>query len=420
MSGGKVPTKIPGRQRCGRVREEAVQVGTLQDDTAVLKSLLEVGVGLSAMADRREVLDIVLHEARRLTGAEAGTLFIVEDGELHFVAAENDRLDLSEIRGKLLGRRIPVSSASLAGFVAMTGRLINIADSHDLPSGAPFRMDRDFDATTKYRTESLLAVPLNCPGGCCVGVLELINHVDPAGRVGPFPHPGHDGIRSLAAMAAVTIHNHLLQKRLKAAHLETIMRLSVAAEFRDDDTGEHVRRISRASALIAREFGLGAREVELIRAASPMHDIGKIGIPDSILLKPGPLTASERRVVESHPLIGADILAEPQNELIAMARDIALTHHEKWDGRGYPNRLAGEDIPLSGRIVGLADVLDALICKRCYKQPYPREKAMGIILREKGRHFDPAVVDAFLRCRGAVLASYDHLPATEEAGPSSQ
>ena len=393
-----------------------MQPGILQDDAAVLRSLLEVAVGLSAMSDRQEMLDVVLHEARRLAGAEAGSLFIVDQDELHFVAAENDRLDLSEIRGKLLGRRIPMSTASLAGFVAQTGRLVNIPDSYGLPSGAPFRIDRDFDAATGYRTRSILAVPLTCPDGCCVGVLELINHVDPAGEVGPFPDPGHGSIRSLAAMAAVTIQNHLLQERLKEAHLETIIRLSVANEFRDDDTGEHVRRISRTSELIAREMGLGAAQVELIRTASPMHDIGKIGIPDSILLKPGRLTPAERRIVEAHPLIGADILAGPQNDLIAVARDIALTHHEKWNGRGYPNRLAGAAIPLSGRIVGLADVLDALICRRCYKEAYPKEKALRIILHEKGRHFDPAVVEAFLRCQGAVFASYGLSAGAEGAG----
>ncbi|MGB2820699.1 MAG: HD domain-containing phosphohydrolase [Phycisphaerae bacterium] len=374
---------------------------------------MEIGVGLSEVSDLQEVLDVVLREARRLAGAEAGALFIVEQDELRFVAAENDRLDLSAIGGKLLGRRIPLSSASLAGFVALTGRLTNIANSYDLPSGAPFRIDRDFDAATKYHTRSVLAVPLNRPDGSCVGVLELINHVDPAGGVGPFPDRGHESIRLLAAMAAVTIQNHLLQQRLKEAHLETILRLSVAGEFRDDDTGGHVRRISRTSALIAREMGLAAPQVELIRAASPMHDIGKIGIPDSILLKPGPLTAAERRIVETHPLIGADILAGPQNEFIAMARQIALTHHERWDGRGYPNGLAGEQIPLAGRIVGLADVLDALICKRCYKEPYPRQKALAVILEEKGKHFDPAVVDAFVRCQAGIIACYD---VSAEAG----
>jgi GAF domain-containing protein len=381
-------------------------VNVLHDDSAVLKSLLTVGLSLSATADRREVLDVVLREARRLERAEAGSLYVVQEGQIRFVAAQNDRLDLSAVRRQLLGKAMPLSSYSLAGFVASTGRMVNIPDSYSLPAGAPFKVDRSFDATTHYRTRSMLAIPLTCPDGSCVGVLELINHVDGDGRIGGFPDPEHDGIRSLAAMAAVTVQNHLLQEQLKAAHLETILRLAVAGEFRDDDTGEHVRRISRSSALIAAEMGLNGHAAELIEWASPMHDIGKIGIPDSVLLKPGRLTAAERRIVETHPAIGADILGQPQNELIATARDVALSHHEKWNGRGYPGGLVGEAIPLSGRIVGLADVLDALISKRCYKNPFPIEQVLTILHQEQGQHFDPAVVAAFDRISDQVLAPY--------------
>ncbi len=384
-----------------------MRVDILQDDAAVLKSLLEVGVSLSALADRQEVLNVALREARRLVQAEAGSLYTLEGGKLHFVAAQNDRLDVSQLARGPSGKEIPLSCDSLAGFVASTGRATNIPDAYALPPGAPFRMDRSFDAALGYRTRSVLALPLLCPDGQCVGVLELINHHDARGQVAAFPDPGHDSLRSLAAMAAVTIHNHLLQEQLKAAHLETILRLSVAGEFRDDDTGEHVRRISRSSATIAREMGLPPAEVELIEWASPMHDIGKIGIPDSILLKPGRLTAAERRIVETHPLIGADILGDPQNELIAAARDIALMHHERWDGKGYPNGLAGPATPLCGRVVGLADVLDALISKRCYKDPYPRDRVLNIISRQEGHQFDPAVVQAFLRVRDEVLEPYE-------------
>ena len=366
-----------------------------------------MGVSLSALADRKEVLDVVLREARRLTGAEAGSLYVVEDGRLRFVAAQNDRLDVSAITDKLLGKEVGISTTSLAGFVASTGEVVNIPDTYAMASGLPFRVNRGFDAELGYHTKSVLAIPLTCPDGPCVGVLELINHVDSAGQVGSFPDPSHDGIRSLAAMAAVTVQNHLLREELKRAQLETILRLSVAGEFRDDDTGEHVRRISQSSTTLARQMGCAEREVELIQRASPMHDIGKIGIPDSILLKPGPLTVAERRIVQTHPLIGADILGEPQNELIAMAREVALTHHEKWDGSGYPDRLSGEAIPLCGRIVGLADVLDALICRRVYKDAFPRERALQIIAAEEGRHFDPAAVTAFFEVQEEVLGPYD-------------
>lgn len=390
--------------RCGK-RKAFVGDIAMQSEACVLRSLLVVGVNLTTIQDRRRMLEVILREARRLVGAEAGTLYTVEAGRLRFAAAQNDRLDMSSLQQHLLDRELPITSESLAGFVAMAGQTVNLPDAGQLPEGAPFRICRRLDAATGYRTRSILAMPLLCPDGQCVGVLQLINHIDESGQLGAFGVPG-DGIRSLAAMAAVTLHNHQLQEQLRQAHLETIMRLSVAAEYRDDDTGEHVRRISATSAILAEELGLSEETAELIRWASPMHDIGKIGIPDAILLKPGALSAEERAVMERHTLIGAGILQEPRNELIAMARDVALSHHERWDGSGYPNGCAGENIPLPGRIVGCADVFDALVCKRCYKKAFPIDVAVGILQEETGKHFDPQVVSAFLRRREQIVEPY--------------
>jgi HD-GYP domain-containing protein (c-di-GMP phosphodiesterase class II) len=387
----------------------------VQSEACVLRSLLVVGVNLTTVPDRRRMLDVILREARRLVAAEAGTLYTVEDERLRFAAAQNDRMEMSAVHQHLLDRELPITAESLAGFVAMTGRAVNLPDAAHLPSGAPYRICRRLDSATGYRTRSVLALPLTCPDGHCVGVLQLINHVEADGTVTSFGGPG-DGVRSLAAMAAVTLHNHQLQEQLRQAHLETIMRLSVAAEYRDDDTGEHVRRISGTSAVLAEELGLDTRQTELVRWASPMHDIGKIGIPDAILLKPGPLDEQERRVMERHALIGAGILGEPKNELTAMAREVALSHHERWDGGGYPNGWAGEDIPLAGRIVGCADVFDALVCKRCYKKAFPRQVALGILEQESGRHFDPRVVEAFLRRKGEIVGAYG-APKTEGRAP---
>ena len=378
----------------------------MQNESVVLRSLLEVGETVSFLTDSHQVLEVVLREARKLGRAEAGSLYVLDKNVLTFAAAQNDRLDISRVKGGLIGQELPVSDGSLAGFVAKTGQTLNIANTHHLPPGTPFRIAREFDATLGYSTNSVLAMPLICPGQPCVGVLEFINHIDEAGTVGPFPPEGIAGLESLAAMAAVTVHNHLLQEQLRQAHLDTIMRLSVAAEFRDDDTGEHVRRISRSSSMIAARMGLDEGFVEFLKWASPMHDIGKIGIPDSILLKPGRLTAQERLIMQRHPQIGADILHDPQNELIAMAREVSLSHHERWDGQGYPHALAGTAIPLCGRIVCLADVLDALISKRCYKQAYPPEKVMAILQQGRGSQFDPDVFDAFLDSSDRIIGPY--------------
>lgn len=375
--------------------------------TELLENLLQISIALSASRDRREMLEMILTEARRLTNAQAGTLYIKHQDQLQFVVAQNDVIDLSTIDDKLIGKNIKIANNSLAGFAALTGRIVNIPDSHHLTSGAPFRINRDFDQTTGYDTRSILAIPLKCPDGEVVGVLELINCQTQDGAVVPFQLHQDQPIMSLASMAAVSIHNLLLTERLKRANLDTIIRLSVIAEFRDRGTAEHIKRISHISALIARAMKLDDEQVELIQSASPMHDIGKIGIADSILLKPGPLTDEERKIVEKHTIIGGEILANPTNELMITARDIAMYHHERWDGEGYPHHLKKEEIPLSARIVALSDVFDALATERCYKKAYPMDKVIPIIRQEVGKHFDPNVAKAFFSMLDHVVETYN-------------
>jgi putative two-component system response regulator len=196
--------------------------------------------------------------------------------------------------------------------------------------------------------------------------------------------------------------NHALEQ-LKDASLDTIFKLTAATGYRDNETGAHIKRMSDYSALIAGKMGLKSKTVETIRFASPMHDIGKIGIPDKILLKPGKLEAKEWRLMKMHTTIGADILKGSNIGYVRMAETIALTHHEKWDGSGYPHGLRGRQIPLAGRIVALADVFDALTSRRPYKDPFSIEKSNRIISQESGKHFDPDIVDAFFSVQDAIL-----------------
>jgi len=185
-------------------------------------------------------------------------------------------------------------------------------------------------------------------------------------------------------------------KDLEEVYLDTIQRLVIAAEYKDEVTGDHIVRMSRYSALIAERYGLSDSEVKNILYASPMHDIGKIGIPDSILLKPGKLTDEEFEIMKTHTTIGARILGGSKAGILQLAKQIALTHHERWNGKGYPQGLSREQIPLVGRITCLADVFDALISKRPYKAPYPVEVALDIVKKERGEQFDPDLVDLFL------------------------
>ena len=186
--------------------------------------------------------------------------------------------------------------------------------------------------------------------------------------------------------------------QLEEAQFETFERLALAAEYRDDDTGRHTRRVGGTSALLAQELGLSAEEVELIRYAAGLHDVGKIGVPDHILLKPARLTVEEFELVKRHTKVGAGILAHSKSPLLRMAEVIALTHHEKWDGTGYAG-LRELEIPIVGRIVAVADVYDALKQERPYKRAWTEDEALTEIHAQRGRQFDPEVVDVFLQAR---------------------
>ncbi|MEW6087621.1 MAG: two-component system response regulator [bacterium] len=191
--------------------------------------------------------------------------------------------------------------------------------------------------------------------------------------------------------------------KVNTAHLETIYCLSRAAEYKDEHTGSHIQRMSNYAAVIAENIGLDKQSVKQILYAAPMHDIGKIGIPDHILLKPGKLTPGEWEIMKQHTIIGAEILANSEADFIKLAEVIALTHHEKWDGSGYPKGLKAAGIPAAGRICAIADVFDALTSKRPYKEIFPVEKSFAIIKDGRGNYFDPEMTDAFLTSRDKIL-----------------
>lgn len=198
--------------------------------------------------------------------------------------------------------------------------------------------------------------------------------------------------------------NEMLEERvrertaeLEEVRVEILERLSLAADYRDDATGRHTKRVSEMAGLIARELELPNDEVEHIRLAAALHDIGKIGIPDLILLKAGELTAEEVALMKTHTTIGAKVLSGSRSRMLQMAETIALSHHERWDGLGYPRGLQGEEIPLAARIVALADVVDALSSDRPYRSRWPATRIRSEVMRQSGRQFDPQVVGAYVR-----------------------
>ncbi|WP_166111785.1 two-component system response regulator [Pseudoalteromonas sp. Z9A5] len=205
--------------------------------------------------------------------------------------------------------------------------------------------------------------------------------------------------------ARVKTHLSLVQaEQLKQAHVDLVQRLGRAAEYKDTDTGEHIVRMSQYCKVLALALGMPEHQAELLRQAAPMHDVGKIGIPDAILLKPGRLTSEEFDHMKKHAVIGAQILANSSSPLLQLAHKLAIEHHEKWDGTGYPNGLKAEEISIEGRIVAIADVFDALTSKRPYKEAWSVEETVSHMQKQAGIHFDSALMELFISKLDDILA----------------
>ena len=382
-----------------------------------LARLNRIGIALSRERDLDALLATILQEARRFTRAEGGTLYSVEARHLRFLSTQNDALDGREGAQRRLNvapaQSLPLSKESMAGYVGLTGEVINLADVYRIPADRPYRFNPEFDRCNHYRSQSMLMVPMKEPDGTILGVLQLINARDDSGAVMPFDPGREELVLSLASQAAVAIRNMRLTEELKSAYLDTIFRLSVVAEYKDEETANHIRRMAHYSALIAEELGFSPERIETLRYAAPMHDIGKIGIPESILQKPGRLTPDEFDQMKRHTMMGSHIFEGTQVPVLRISASIALTHHEKHDGSGYPRGLRGDEIPIEGRITAVADVFDALSSPRCYKPAFPIERCLHILDEERGRHFHPDLVSAFMRRLQDVLTIREHYSSSE-------
>ncbi|HEV3231437.1 MAG TPA: HD domain-containing phosphohydrolase [Candidatus Dormibacteraeota bacterium] len=293
-------------------------------------------------------------------------------------------------------------------------RVLDVVAEHD---PAVLILDAEMPELDGFGVLQLLAKELGPLGQPPVLLLvgemtdEITSRALAAGVVDLLARPIKPGLVTVRVRSAV--YRRLLERRVGAgnsalqdlvdartreldnAQVEILDRLALAGDYRDDSSGEHGRRVGHLAGDIARALGLSAGVAEMIRRAAPLHDIGKIAIPDSIVLKPGPLEAEEMAVMKTHTTIGGRILAG-NHPVLWLASQIALTHHERWDGSGYPESLVGEDIPLPGRIVAVADVFDVLTQVRPYRPAWPRHKAIGEVLAQSGHQFDPRVVGAFL------------------------
>ncbi|HDQ41238.1 MAG TPA: HD domain-containing protein [Desulfonatronum sp.] len=393
---------------------------SLQDILSIFSRLRELR-GMDAILDR------ILLEARKLCRAEAGSIFLVKGDHLVFSIVHNDSLfDAQGIDKHIYHKStLPVDDYSIAGYTANRGKTLVIDDVYTIDPSYPFCFNPAFDKLTGYLTKSILSLPLiNFQGHVCA-VLQLINALDEHGSSKPFSPGCVSMVSLLSNHAAACIETGMTNNEL-------ILRSIRMSELRDPaETGPHVERVGAYSAeiyhRIAQGSGLEASEIkrrkDLIRLAAMLHDVGKVGISDAILKKPGRLTSAEYVIMKRHTLYGGHLFRNATSELDILAGTIALNHHQRFDGNGYPGRISdvgsldaqtvgvlkGEDIPLSARIVALADVFDALTSKRAYKEPWPLDRAVEFLRCESGKQFDPIVVDAFLSILdviGAIQAKY--------------
>jgi hypothetical protein len=349
-----------------------------------IELFFEFAFELGSKRNIDDVLSVVADSTKKILDCDRASIFVYNK--------ETSKLWTKVAHG--LEQKIEVDqNIGIVGWVFSNRKPLIVNSPYSDP-----RFNPETDKKTGYRTKSIIAVPLITYSGNAVGVLEGINKNGEG-----FTDDDLEFAQVLAVQAANAIENAILYEELKKAQEEIVMRLSIAAEFRDSTTYNHLVRMSLYSYLIAKEMGFDDLWCEKLKLAAPMHDIGKLGIKDMILLKPAKLTDEEFEEMKKHAIYGYEILKDSTIDILKMASNVALCHHEKYDGTGYPRGLKGEEIPTEARIVAVADVFDALTSRRPYKEPYEIERAVEIIEKDSGKHFDPKVVQAFKKALPEII-----------------
>jgi len=394
----------------------------VNDSHDVLTMLVEAGVALSEVGDFGALLDLISETALRMGGCEGCSIYSATENtrrpELEFLRTRNRVLESRSAMPAFQKFHIALDVTTIAGYAATLKRPVNIADVYNLPSDATFTFSPQFDRMTGYHSQSMLAIPMCDTRGQLLGVLQLINRVE-NGVVVPFPTTVEPYLRALASQFGIVLRNARMAEELRRSRIETVKQFVKASEFHDTDTGGHIERMSRYSVLIYGAAGYGEVDCDIMALASMLHDVGKISIPDAILKKPGKLTPEEFEVMKRHTVNGYNMLRDAESPFLNTGAVIAMGHHEKWDGSGYPNGLRGEAIPIEARVVALADVFDALCSRRCYKESWPVEKVLETLRESAGSHFDPTLVDLFFENFDAVSAIRDSFPVEAEAVPKA-
>jgi HD-GYP domain-containing protein (c-di-GMP phosphodiesterase class II) len=387
-----------------------------------LDTLVRLGVELNEVNDLDLLLERVLTKARQVVNADAGSIYI-RDGELLlFTYTQNDTLQKRLPNGEKLiysTFSIPIDEKSLAGYAATTGKALNIEDVYRIDPSQPFGFGKKYDAASGYKTGSALTIPLKNSNGDILGILQIINAQDEEGNVIAFSEDDEKMMYHFAAIASVALERAQMTRQI-------ILRMIRMAELRDPkETGAHVNRVAGYALEIyeqyARLHSVSQKEIDrnrdMLRMAAMMHDVGKVAISDLILKKPDRLAEEEFEVMKQHTILGARLFLDQQSDFDNAAGQVALNHHERWDGAGYPGFVdvatgkplegytrsngsargkAKEEIPLFGRIVCLADVYDALSSARSYKEAWGESRVLETIEEGAGSQFDPELVDILL------------------------
>lgn len=393
----------------------------MSEDAEKLRDIISLDSELNKLQDLDVLLERILHEARRVLNADAGSIYISDGESLTINYAQNATLQAQLPEGEKLIYSvftIPINKKTISGYAAATGKPVNIPDVYQIPESAPYGFNPHYDRVSGYKSTSMLAIPLSTNHGDILGVIQVINKQDDNGNVIAFDAEDEIVVTHFAANATVALQRAQMTRAI-------LLRMIMMAELRDPkETGPHVNRVAGYAVEIyerwARNNGLSQDELERtkdnLRMAAMLHDVGKVAISDMILKKPGRFSEDEYEIMKSHTLQGARLFVNKQSEFDELAQSVALNHHENWDGTGYPGHIdletgepletdedgnpvgkRGDEIPLFGRIVAIADVYDALMSKRVYKSAWTEEDTLAEMRRMSGTKFDPELIDVFFK-----------------------
>jgi len=403
-----------------RAQYPRLQASMLSEQEKI-QLITQISLDINEVKDLDILLEKILSNVRKVFNADAGSIYLKRGDTLRFSYSQNDTLQKKLGPNKKLFFNtfsIPIDHHSISGFVAKNRSIVNIPDVYQMDGSQPYTFDAHFDEISEYRTRSMLAVPMINHQGDVLGVMQIINAKDENGQVIAFSKSDEMLIKHFATSAALAIERAQMTRDL-------ILRMISMAELRDpEETSDHVNRVAAYSVEIyegwAKRHGIGqeqlSRKRDILRMAAMLHDVGKIAVSDLILKKQGKLTPTEFEIMKSHTYYGARLFVGKHSDFDAIAAEVALNHHEKWDGTGYPGHIdpvtgkatpgfegpggkplpkKGKEIPLFGRIVAIADVFDALSSNRCYKKAWDEDRILAEMERQSGSHFDPELMDIF-------------------------